>query len=247
MNILFLDRNPYTCARWHCDQHVTEKIVEYAQLLSTVWKFYAEDQPVCHIGTETKVEWTKRPDCKEILKRCFKPVSYDDPCALWVQDSRMNYNYLVRLFDSLCYEYQRRFSTNLSIPIGEVVKHKAYTHFFSAMPIPHGWAQFSESVWNLCHPPPMYRSYSARDHKVIFEPPQIMPGEFKGDDVFDAYKLYYKYGSDNSHKRYRKGVRPCWLNDISTEHTDREFMWDRDQVPNDIYTYYRKEENGHYF
>jgi hypothetical protein len=35
MNIFYLSDDPVQCAKWHCDQHVTKMILEYAQLLST--------------------------------------------------------------------------------------------------------------------------------------------------------------------------------------------------------------------
>jgi len=35
MNIFYLSEDPVQCAKWHCDQHVTKMILEYAQLLST--------------------------------------------------------------------------------------------------------------------------------------------------------------------------------------------------------------------
>ena len=35
MNIFYLHSEPDQCAKWHCDQHVTKMILEYAQLLST--------------------------------------------------------------------------------------------------------------------------------------------------------------------------------------------------------------------
>ena len=35
MNIFYLDRDPVTCAKQHCDKHIVKMILEYAQLLST--------------------------------------------------------------------------------------------------------------------------------------------------------------------------------------------------------------------
>ena len=35
MNIFYLDKDPKTCAQYHCDKHVVKMILEYAQLLST--------------------------------------------------------------------------------------------------------------------------------------------------------------------------------------------------------------------
>jgi len=35
MNVFYLDRDPVTAAKMHCDKHVVKMIIEYAQLMST--------------------------------------------------------------------------------------------------------------------------------------------------------------------------------------------------------------------
>jgi hypothetical protein len=38
MNIFYLDKDPETCAQYHCDKHVVKMILETAQLLcATQW------------------------------------------------------------------------------------------------------------------------------------------------------------------------------------------------------------------
>ena len=38
MNIFHLDKNPITCAEYHCDKHVVKMILETAQMLSTAYR-----------------------------------------------------------------------------------------------------------------------------------------------------------------------------------------------------------------
>ena len=38
MNIFHLDKDPNTCAKYHCDKHVVKMILETAQMLSTAYQ-----------------------------------------------------------------------------------------------------------------------------------------------------------------------------------------------------------------
>jgi len=86
LNIFYLDEDPRTCARSHCDKHVCKMIVEYAQLLSTA--HYVLDGK--QVG--------------------YKPTHKNHPCAVWVRGNEWHYDWLFRLFASLCTEYTRRYN-----------------------------------------------------------------------------------------------------------------------------------------
>jgi len=226
MNIFYLDTEPHISANYHCDQHVVSMIVEYAQLLSTTWRWFAEHQPVCPYGTESELKWTLRPDCKKILELCYKSTHVDHPSAVWVRQSRWHYQYLVRLYDALCLEYESRYKKT----------HETEKRFKSPFDIEYKWAFFSNSIWNVTSPIPLHQ-YSG--HKGKFkEPPQCMPDEYKHEDTVTAYRNFYKYDISNF-ARYRRSRRPIWLNDIATEHTEQEFMYEN--APNDIFRHFRWE------
>lgn len=84
MNIFYLDNNPKTCARYHCDKHVVKMILETAQLLCGAhWATGGEAQ--------------------------YKPTHLNHPCAIWTRKSLSNYKWLCELGFQLCLEYTRRY------------------------------------------------------------------------------------------------------------------------------------------
>ena len=232
MIIFYLDKQPHISAIYHCDQHVVKMILEYAQLLSTTWRWFAEHQPVCHYGTETELKWTLRPDCKKILDLCYKSTHVNHPSAVWVRQSRHHYLYLVRMYDALCLEYKNRYDKD----------HQTKERFESPFEIHRKWAYFSNSIWNVGPPPPIHH-YSG--HKSKFEePPQCMPDEYKHDDTVTAYRNFYKYDK-SKFARYRRAPRPIWLHDIATEYTENAF--DYADYPSDIYRHFiRKDRERRY-
>ena len=226
MNIFYLDKQPHISAIYHCDQHVVKMILEYAQLLSTTWRWFAEHQPVCPYGTEKELKWTLRPDCKKILELCYKSTHVDHPSAVWVRQSRYHYQYLVRLYDALCLEYRNRYDK----------VHETEGRFDSPFDVEFKWGYFSNSIWNVSPPPPIHR-YSG--HKGKFEePPQCMPDEYKHEDTVTAYRNFYKYDK-SKFARYRRSIRPTWLHDIATEYTEDSFQYQ--DAPRDIYTHFHRE------
>ena len=225
MNIFYLDKQPHISAIYHCDQHVVKMILEYAQLLSTTWRWFAEHQPVCPYGTEAELKWTLRPDCKKILDLCYKSTHVNHPSAVWVRQSRHHYNYLVRMYDALCLEYENRYNKT----------HQTEERFQSPFDIEFRWSYFSDSIWNVTVPIPLHR-YSG--HKAKFEePPQCMPDEYQHDDTVTAYRNFYKYDK-SKFARYRRTPRPIWLHDIATEYTENAF--DYADYPSDIYRHFIK-------
>jgi hypothetical protein len=77
MNIFYLDKSPYTCARYHCDKHVVKMILETAQLLCGA-----------HWATGGTAQ--------------YKPTHLNHPCAIWVRKSLSNYKWLCELGFNLC-------------------------------------------------------------------------------------------------------------------------------------------------
>lgn len=87
MNIFVLDTNPLLAAQMMCDKHVVKMILESAQLLCSAF------EP----GTAP-----------------YKRTHYNHPCAVWIRQSKANYQWLIDHVVALNDEYKHRYgkSTN---------------------------------------------------------------------------------------------------------------------------------------
>lgn len=86
MNIFLLDSDVNLCAQYHGNKHVVKMITEYNQLLSTA----------CHeFGLATE--------------GMYRKTHTNHPCAVWVRESRANFEYLLELNMALLNEYTYRY------------------------------------------------------------------------------------------------------------------------------------------
>lgn len=85
MNIFYLDHNPVSAARAHCDKHVVKMVLETAQLLSTA-----------HHVSGTAVPGM------------YKQTHTNHPCAVWVRASSAHYDWTYQLLLALCEEFRYR-------------------------------------------------------------------------------------------------------------------------------------------
>lgn len=113
MNIFYLDEDPFSCAKMHCDKHVVKMLLEYAQLMSTAHRVLNPE------------------DCRETL---YKATHINHPSAIWARQTSRNYLWLFELWDNLLCEYTARYNryhksqtlwpqlifVPKSIPIGEM-------------------------------------------------------------------------------------------------------------------------------
>jgi hypothetical protein len=107
MNIFYLDNNATACAKAHYDKHVVKMILEYAQLLSTAHRVL--DGEVWTDLTANKRRITRyrlTPDKEGVL---YKATHVNHPSAIWVRESKANYNWLFSLFEKLLEEYTYRY------------------------------------------------------------------------------------------------------------------------------------------
>jgi hypothetical protein len=86
MNIFYLDKNPMKAAQYHVDKHCIKMILESAQLLSTAH----------HVLDGINVN-------------LYKKTHVNHPSAIWVRQSKENYNWLYSLLEELINEYRYRF------------------------------------------------------------------------------------------------------------------------------------------
>ena len=86
MNIFALYDEPDLAAQAHCDKHVVKMITETAQLLSTALR---------ELGVDNI--------------RLYRRTHVNHPCAVWVRETRGNYNWTRRLLRALLEEYDYRY------------------------------------------------------------------------------------------------------------------------------------------
>lgn len=87
MNIFYLDNDPVTAAKYHCNKHVVKMILESAQML-------------CTIINEARGE-----QCTP-----YKSTHKNHPCTLWAGHSLQNALWLYDLTHALNEEYKHRFN-----------------------------------------------------------------------------------------------------------------------------------------
>jgi hypothetical protein len=78
MNIFYLHQLPLIAAQYHCDKHVGKMLIESCQLLATAHH---------HFGNGHKVS--------------YRPTHANHPSAIWVRQSRLNYQWLSDLASGL--------------------------------------------------------------------------------------------------------------------------------------------------
>ena len=84
MNIFYLHRDVWQCAKMHCDVHVNKMILESAQLLSTAHHELGSTAP-------------------------YKTTHKNHPSAVWARSGRYQYQWLYRLLEALSDEYTFRY------------------------------------------------------------------------------------------------------------------------------------------
>lgn len=83
MNIFYLDRDPDTAARMHCNKRVGKMTLETAQMLCNA-------RHVCGLGAP------------------YRPTHINHPCCLWVRESIQHYRWLCLLGVGLAAEFTSR-------------------------------------------------------------------------------------------------------------------------------------------
>lgn len=99
MNIFVTSLDPVACAQALDDRRLVKMVLETAQLLSTVHRWY---------GTAIKDD-------------VYKATHVNHPCSVWLRLSRGNYDWLLRHFQALLeeytYRYNKKHSCQLMLPM----------------------------------------------------------------------------------------------------------------------------------
>lgn len=89
MNIFMLHTDPAKAAQAHIDRHVVKMLIEYAQIMSSVHRF-----------------WTPADKINPIL---YRLTHKNHPSVKWASQSRAEYIWLRNLWEELHVEYKRRY------------------------------------------------------------------------------------------------------------------------------------------
>ena len=108
MNIFHLDTDTQKSAQYHCDKHIVKMITEYCQLLSTAHRVL--DGTLYYDPANKRKIKRWRLDDPYMEQHLFKASFVNHPCAVWVRESVMNYNYLLDLFVHCLNEYTYRYN-----------------------------------------------------------------------------------------------------------------------------------------
>jgi len=109
MNIFFLDKEPETCAQYHCDKHVVKMILETAQLLCTAHRVIDGKQWIDQSSGRRIKRWKLNGKMEDML---YKATHINHPSAVWARESDANYMWLYELFIHLSLEYTHRYGKN---------------------------------------------------------------------------------------------------------------------------------------
>jgi len=93
MNIFVLDINPRLAALYHNDRHCVKMILETAQLLCTAHLIIDGDQIAK----------------KQIGELILRPTHMHHPCAVWVREASLNYEWAHELGVGLLDQYTQRY------------------------------------------------------------------------------------------------------------------------------------------
>ena len=107
MNIFYLDHDPVTCAKQHCDKHVVKMILEYAQLLSTAHRVL--DGVKYYEPSRRSGRMVKRFHLDGNRSKLYHATHMHHPSAVWCRETISNYIWLSDLFNALLDEYTYRY------------------------------------------------------------------------------------------------------------------------------------------
>lgn len=92
MNLFLLSLDKRECVRWYADKHIVKMILELAQLLYTVW------------GVLEDPSWRESAP-----NGSYKTTHVNHPIAIWLRQSKENYNFATSYAHPMLEEYTRRY------------------------------------------------------------------------------------------------------------------------------------------
>lgn len=149
MNIFYLSHHQGQCARWHCDKHVVKMILEYTQILYTV--FYL---------TESKEQLASSPWNKNTGRHGYLPVhNKKHPSVVWAAEALPHYVWLTLLAKYLVKEYHHRYQPKKPHACEEHIQWLS-KHLPEGLLLPH------KLVWLRPPPPAMPEEYKVEHDSI---------------------------------------------------------------------------------
>jgi len=108
MNYFYLSKDPHECAIMHNDKHVVKMDIEYPQLLSTAHRVLDGHQYLDKNKAGGKLKRWRHPD-PEWEDTLYKACHVNHPTAVWVRESKANYDNLYNVWIELLREYTYRY------------------------------------------------------------------------------------------------------------------------------------------
>jgi hypothetical protein len=109
MNIFILDLDHVKCAEYHVDRHNIKMITELAQLLSTAHRLLDGELYIGLSQSGCKVKrWKLNDSTRDSV--IYSATHANHPCAVWVRESKENYEWTNALLVALCSEYTYRYN-----------------------------------------------------------------------------------------------------------------------------------------
>ncbi len=163
MNVFYLDKNPRTSAKYHCDSHLRKMLVEYAQIMSVAHWTSNEEEDI-----ERAIE-----------NKLYKPTHIKHPSMVWTRSNVHSYSYVFCMWEELLLIYVDRYGKEhgsgrlreglINLPKCLITK-QVSTKYKLSKDMP---------------PPPMCFGRDFEHIKKGFKPNNH-------DDVVNAYREYYR-------------------------------------------------------
>jgi hypothetical protein len=186
VNYFYLHTDPHECAIMHVDKHVVKMDIEYPQLLSTAHRIIDGDEYLGKNKAGGRLKRWKHPD-EHMEETLYKACHVNHPTAIWVRESKANYDNLYNVWIELLREYTYRY--------GKV--------HASGLKLAHVLEQAPKNIsrGSFTEPPPAMKAY-----------PQCI---VEGDSV-TSYRNYYREAK-SSFAKWTKRPIPKWYYDVENK------------------------------
>jgi len=188
MNTFILSLDPKEAARFHCNKHVVKMILESAQMLCAAHWLHLLESKGKTLKDFKRIrdaqQWAYENTAKD-LQPPWKMSHLRHPCTVWTAENISNYNWQLRLCQSLLEEYTMRYDK----------RHKTETEAkWLAKNIPINISNDYLTPFPVC----------MKEEYKVFKEPGIV-------DVVESYKNYYVKDKVRFAKWEPRSTTPEWF------------------------------------
>lgn len=188
MNTFVLSFDPKEAARFHCNKHVVKMILESAQMLCAAHWLHLLKSKGKTLKDFKRIrdaqQWAYENTSKD-LQPPWKMSHLRHPCTVWTAENISNYNWQLRLCQSLLEEYTMRYDK----------RHKTETEAkWLAKNIPINISNDYLTPFPVC----------MKEEYKVFKEPGIV-------DIVESYKNYYVKDKVRFAKWEPRSTTPEWF------------------------------------